>query len=184
MASKGNRGGKAGKGAKGPRVGIVMGSDSDWEIMQEAAAALDELGIPWEATVASAHRTPHLVRQLAEDAKHKDYAAIIAGAGAAAHLAGVIAAETIVPVLGVPIDSSPLNGLDALLSTAQMPGGVSVACMAIGKAGAQNAGLFAAQIIARSDTDVAARLEVYRQRMVERVEAKAGALASRIARKR
>jgi len=167
----------------GARVGIVMGSDNDWEVMEAAADVLDELGVPWEATVASAHRSPHLVRQLAEDAKHKDYAALIAGAGAAAHLAGVLAAETIVPVIGVPIESSPLNGLDALLSTAQMPGGVPVACMAIGKAGARNAGLFAAAIIARADTDVAARLEVYRQRMVEQVEAKAGALASRIARR-
>ena len=165
----------------GARVGIVMGSDSDWEVMEEAAKVLDELGVPWEATVASAHRTPHLVRQYAEEAKHKDYAAIIAGAGSAAHLAGVLAAETIVPVIGVPIDSSPLNGLDALLATVQMPGGVPVACMAIGKAGAKNAGVFAAQIIARSDTDVAARLEVYRQRMAEEVEAKAGALEARLA---
>jgi phosphoribosylaminoimidazole carboxylase PurE protein len=168
----------------GARVGIIMGSDSDWEVMQEAGKVLDELGVPWEATVASAHRTPHLVRQYAEDAKHKDYAAIIAGAGAAAHLAGVLAAETIVPVIGVPIDSSPLNGLDALLATAQMPGGVAVACMAIGKAGARNAGVFAAQILARSDADVAASLEVFRQRMVEQVEAKAGALATRIAHSR
>lgn len=165
------------------RVGIVMGSDSDWPVMEEAAKVLDELGVPWEATVASAHRTPHRVRQYADEAKHKSYFAIIAGAGAAAHLGGVLAAETIVPVIGVPIDSSPLNGLDALLATAQMPGGVPVACMAIGKAGAKNAGVFAAQIIARSDTDVAARLEVYRQRMVEQVEAKAGALESRITRK-
>jgi phosphoribosylaminoimidazole carboxylase PurE protein len=169
--------------SSGARVGIVMGSDSDWPVMEQAAKVLDELGVPWEATVASAHRTPHRVRQYAEEAKHKDYAAIIAGAGAAAHLAGVLAAETIVPVIGVPIDSSPLNGLDALLATAQMPGGIPVACMAIGAPGARNAGVLAAQIIARSDTDVAARLEVFRQRMAEQVEAKAGALESRIARK-
>jgi len=166
------------------KVGIVMGSDSDWPVMEEAAKILDELGIPWEATVASAHRTPDRVRHWVGEAKHKGYDAIIVGAGAAAHLGGVLAAETILPIIAVPIDSSPLNGLDALLATVQMPGGVPVACMAIGKAGAKNAGVFAAQIIARSDADVAARLEVQRQRMAADVEARAGALEARLAKGR
>jgi len=170
------------RAAGGAKVGIVMGSDTDWPVMEQAAKVLDELGVPWEATVASAHRTPDRVRRWAADAKHKGYYAIIVGAGAAAHLGGVLAAETILPIIAVPIDSSPLNGLDALLATVQMPGGVPVACMAIGTAGAKNAGVFAAQIIARSDADVAARLEVYRQRMAEEVEAKAGALEARLAR--
>ena len=169
------------RASAGPMVGIVMGSDSDWPVMEAAANVLDELGIPWEATVASAHRTPDRVRHWAGEAKHKGYYAIIVGAGAAAHLGGVLAAETILPIIAVPIDSSPLNGLDALLATVQMPGGVPVACMAIGKAGAKNAGVFAAEIIARADADVAARLEVYRQRMAEEVEAKAGALEARLA---
>jgi phosphoribosylaminoimidazole carboxylase PurE protein len=169
------------RASAGPMVGIVMGSDSDWPVMEAAANVLDELGVPWEATVASAHRTPDRVRHWANDAKHKGYYAIIVGAGAAAHLGGVLAAETILPIIAVPIDSSPLGGLDALLATVQMPGGVPVACMAIGQAGAKNAGVFAAEIIARADADVAARLEVYRQRMAEEVEAKAGALEARLA---
>lgn len=165
---------------KGPMVGIVMGSDSDWPVMEQAAKVLDQLGVPWEATVASAHRTPERVRRWAENAKHKDYYAIIAGAGAAAHLGGVLAAEVTIPIIGVPIDSSPLNGLDALLSIVQMPGGIPVACMAIGAAGAKNAGVFAAQIVARSNAEVAARLEIYREEMADQVEEKARALEARL----
>lgn len=164
-----------------PRVGIVMGSDSDWPIMSEAGSVLSHLGIAWEATVASAHRTPARARAWAEAAQRKGYAAIIVGAGAAAHLGGVIAAEVNIPVIGVPIDATPLNGLDALLSIVQMPGGIPVACMAVGKAGARNAGVFAAQIIATADRQVADRLARYRAEMVAEVERKAQALEARIA---
>ncbi|MDH4229259.1 MAG: 5-(carboxyamino)imidazole ribonucleotide mutase [Nitrospirota bacterium] len=164
-----------------PIVGIVMGSDSDWPVMEQAAKALDQFGVSWEATVASAHRTPERVRAWVDAARHKNYHAIIVGAGAAAHLGGVIAAECNIPVIGVPIEATSLNGLDALLSIVQMPGGVPVACMAVGKAGAKNAGVFAAQIIGRSNTEVAARLEIYREEMVREVEAKAAALERRIA---
>lgn len=166
---------------QGPIVGIVMGSDSDWPIMEEAAKVLDELGIRWEATVASAHRTPKRARHWVEEARRRDFAAIIIGAGAAAHLGGVVAAECNIPVIGVPIDATPLNGLDALLSIVQMPGGIPVACMAVGKAGATNAGVFAAQIIGRSNMEVLARLDVYRDDMARKVEEKASALEARIA---
>jgi len=164
-----------------PQVGIVMGSDSDWPIMTEAGKTLTQLGIPWEATVASAHRTPERAAAWAKNAEAKGYFAIIIGAGAAAHLGGVIAAEVNIPVIGVPIDATSLNGLDALLSIVQMPGGIPVACMAVGKAGAKNAGVFAAQIIGRSDAAVAERLVQYRVDMVAQVEAKAQALEARIA---
>jgi phosphoribosylaminoimidazole carboxylase PurE protein len=164
-----------------PQVGIVMGSDSDWPIMTEAGKSLTELGIVWEATVASAHRTPERAATWAREAEEKGYSAIIVGAGAAAHLGGVIAAEVNIPVIGVPIDATSLNGLDALLSIVQMPGGIPVACMAVGKAGAKNAGVFAAQIIGRSDAAVAKRLVQYRKDMVAQVEGKAKALEARIA---
>ncbi len=164
-----------------PRVGIVMGSDSDWPIMSEAGKVLTELGIPWEATVASAHRTPERARAWAENAQQKGYAAIIIGAGAAAHLGGVIAAEVNIPVIGVPIDATSLKGLDALLSIVQMPGGIPVACMAVGKAGAKNAGVFAGQIIGTADEQVARALAQYRVDMVAQVEKKARALEQRIA---
>lgn len=164
----------------GPMVGIVMGSDSDWPVMEEAARVLDQLGIGWEATVASAHRTPERVRRFVADARRKEYYAIIVGAGAAAHLGGVIASECNLPIIGVPIDATSLSGWDALLSIVQMPGGVPVACMAVGKAGARNAGVFAAQIIGRSNTEVAARLDVYRDDMVQQVEKKAVALENKL----
>src|SRR4030065_2344230 len=144
-----------------PQVLIVMGSDSDMSIMEEACKILKELGNSQSVTVASAHRTPELTKQLAHKAEKEGIEIIIAGAGMAAHLAGVIAAQTILPVIGVPIDSSPLNGLDALLSTSMMPAGVPVATMGIGKAGASNAAVLAAQILARSDADLAARLREY-----------------------
>ena len=156
-----------------PLVGILMGSDSDLPVMQEAAAMLQEFGIEYEMTVASAHRTPKKVIEYCTSAERRGIKVIIAGAGWAAHLAGVIASQTTLPVIGVPIDSSPLKGLDALLSTAQMPGGVPVATMSLGKAGAKNAGVFAAQIIAASDVKVANRLKVFRVEMERDVEEKA-----------
>jgi phosphoribosylaminoimidazole carboxylase PurE protein len=156
-----------------PLVGILMGSDSDLPVMQEAAAMLQEFGIEYEMTIASAHRTPKKVIEYCTSAERRGIKVIIAGAGWAAHLAGVIASQTTLPVIGVPIDSSPLKGLDALLSTAQMPGGVPVATMSLGKAGAKNAGVFAAQIIAASDVKVANRLKVFRVEMERNVEEKA-----------
>jgi phosphoribosylaminoimidazole carboxylase PurE protein len=156
-----------------PLVGILMGSDSDLPVMEEAAKALKEFGIPYEITVSSAHRTPKRTSEYARSAEERGIRVIIAGAGSAAHLAGFIAAETTLPVIGVPIDSSPLKGLDSLLSTVQMPGGVPVASMAIGKAGAKNAGLFAAQILAVSNPKLGALLKGHREEMARQVEAKA-----------
>jgi len=156
-----------------PLVGIVMGSDSDLEVMSAAKKALDEFGIPSEMTVASAHRTPERAHEYAATAKKRGLKVIIAGAGWAAHLAGVLAASTTLPVIGVPIDSSPLKGLDALLATAQMPGGIPVATMAIGKGGAKNAGILAAQMIALSDSGVARKLEAYKKKLAKEVEKKA-----------
>lgn len=155
------------------RVLILMGSDSDLPVMEEAAKVLKELGVAFEMTVSSAHRTPKRTSELARGAQGRGVKVIIAGAGSAAHLAGFIAAETTLPVIGVPIDSSPLKGMDALLSTVQMPGGVPVASMAIGKAGAKNAGLFAAQILATSDERLAGALKAHREEMARAVEAKA-----------
>ena len=132
-------------------VGIIMGSSSDWETMQHAAATLDALGVPYEKRVVSAHRTPKLMVSYAETAEKRGLKAIIAGAGGAAHLPGMTASLTTLPVLGVPVESKALKGLDSLLSIAQMPGGVPVATFAIGKAGAINAALFAASLLAQSD---------------------------------
>jgi 5-(carboxyamino)imidazole ribonucleotide mutase len=145
-----------------PLLGIIMGSKSDWEYMAAAADIITELQIPHEARVLSAHRTPEQTLEYAESASARGLKAIIAGAGGAAHLAGVVAAKTILPVIGVPIPSTTLNGLDSLLSIVQMPKGVPVATMAIGKAGAANAGLFAAAIIALQDAAVAERLHRWR----------------------
>ena len=156
-----------------PVVGILMGSDSDLPVMQEATAMLQEFGIEYEMTIASAHRTPKKVLEYSQSAEKRGLKVIIAGAGWAAHLAGVVASQTTLPVIGVPIDSSPLKGLDALLSTAQMPGGVPVATMSLGKPGAKNAGVFAAQIIATSDIKVANRLKVFKVEMEREVEEKA-----------
>jgi 5-(carboxyamino)imidazole ribonucleotide mutase len=138
-----------------------MGSQSDWEIMQVAEQTLDELGIPSDARVISAHRTPERLTRYLAGAEQRGLEVVIAGAGAAAHLAGVAAAHTLLPVLGVPLPSSELRGLDALLSTVQMPGGVPVASLAIGKAGAKNAALLAARILARSDAALRERLAKY-----------------------
>ena len=148
-----------------PAVGIVMGSLSDKAVMEECARTLEELGISFEITVSSAHRTPDRTRDYAISAADRGIQVIIAGAGWAAHLAGVLASHATVPVIGVPIDSSPLKGIDALLSTAQMPPGVPVATMAIGSGGARNAAVFAAQILALKYPDIAKRLETYRERM-------------------
>ena len=139
-----------------PKILIIMGSDSDLPVMEETGKVLDEFGIPYDITVASAHRSPERAVRLARDAGKKGIKVIIAGAGAAAHLAGVIAAHTILPVIGVPINSSPLQGFDSLFSTVQMPPGLPVATMAVGKAGAKNAGIFAAQIMGMNDKKIAA----------------------------
>ncbi len=144
---------------------IVMGSKSDMEVMDEAAKILSSLEIPNRVRIASAHRTPEVVSEIAKGARDEDVAVIIAGAGYAAHLAGVIASTTTLPVIGVPIASSDLNGIDALLSTVQMPPGIPVATVGIGGAGAKNAALLAAEILAVSDEEIAKRLEEYRNEM-------------------
>jgi 5-(carboxyamino)imidazole ribonucleotide mutase len=149
------------------KVLILMGSKSDAEVMGEVSRTLSALGVPCTTTVASAHRSPGRTQKLAREAEEQGYSVIIAGAGAAAHLAGVVAAETVLPVIGVPLASSPLLGLDSLLSTAQMPGGVPVATMAVGKAGAQNAAYLAAQILALSDPKLKKRLRDRRRKMAE-----------------
>ncbi len=146
----------------GPLVGIVMGSASDWPTLQHAAQCLDELGIPREARVVSAHRTPELLREYARSAEERGLRAIVAGAGGAAHLPGMLAAWTAVPVLGVPVLSRTLNGIDSLLSIVQMPAGVPVATLAIGEAGARNAALFVARMLAHGDPEVRRRLELHR----------------------
>ena len=152
-----------------PKVGIVMGSDSDFTVMKAAADALKKFEIPFEITVASAHRTPARAAAFASGAKDRGVAVIIAGAGHAAHLAGAMAAHTTLPIIGVPIDSSALSGFDALLSTVQMPPGIPVATVAVGKPGATNAGILAAQILALSDPDLAAKLDAYKQEMADKV---------------
>ena len=162
------------------KVGIVMGSDSDYEIMVEAAKALREFDIDFEMTVASAHRSPERAGAWARTARERGLSCLIAGAGAAAHLAGVLAAETTLPVIAVPIDATSLNGLDALLAMVQMPAGIPVATMAVGKAGARNAGLFAVQMMAADDTALAARLDDFRRKMAQGVEQKAARLQDRL----
>lgn len=152
-----------------PVVGVIMGSTSDWETMRHACDILEELEIPYEKNVVSAHRTPDLMFKYAEDAKDRGIKVIIAGAGGAAHLPGMTAAKTIVPVIGVPIQSKALNGMDSLLSIVQMPGGVPVATVAIGKAGATNAGLLAAQILGTTDVKIADRLVTMRNDTKEKV---------------
>lgn len=156
-----------------PLVGILMGSDSDLPVMEEAAKVLKDFSVPYEITVSSAHRTPKRTLDYARSAEGRGIKVIIAGAGSAAHLAGFLAAETTLPVIGVPIDSSPLKGLDSLLSTVQMPGGVPVASMAIGKAGAKNAGIFAVQILATGDASLRDALKRHREEMASQVEEKA-----------
>lgn len=160
-----------------PIVGIIVGSDSDLPLIQEAANVLEELGVLYEVTIGSAHRTPERVVEYVSTAKDRGIKVIIAGAGGAAHLPGVVASKTTLPVIGVPVDNSPLNGLDALYSIVQMPAGIPVASMAIGKAGARNAGIFAAQILALMDSEIAQRLVDFRKKMAESVESKANKLA-------
>jgi 5-(carboxyamino)imidazole ribonucleotide mutase len=145
-----------------PVVGVVMGSKSDWDVMQHAVRRLDEFGVPHEARVVSAHRTPALLFRYAESARSRGLACIIAGAGGAAHLPGMLASKTTVPILGVPIPSRHLNGLDSLLSIVQMPAGVPVATFAIGEAGAHNAGLYAVALLARTDPALATKLDQFR----------------------
>ena len=156
-----------------PEILIVMGSDSDLPVMETAAKLLDEFNIPYHMTVSSAHRTPDRTLKLVKKAEKDGAGVIIAGAGAAAHLAGVIASHTILPVIGVPIDSSPLKGMDALYSTVQMPPGIPVATMAIGKAGAKNAAIFAAQILSLKDSKIAATLKGHKKQMALEVAKKA-----------
>ena len=146
-------------------VGVIMGSRSDWETMKHACDVLDELGVPYEKKVVSAHRTPDLMFAYAETAEERGLKVIIAGAGGAAHLPGMVAAKTVLPVIGVPVKSSSLNGLDSLLSIVQMPGGVPVATVAIGNAGATNAGLLAAQILAVTDAELRDKLRRRRERI-------------------
>ena len=150
-------------------VGIIMGSKSDWPTMEEAAKVLDEFGVGYEVEVVSAHRTPDKMMKYAESAKERGLRIIIAGAGGAAHLPGMVAAKTTLPVLGVPVKSKALNGLDSLLSIAQMPAGIPVATFAIGVAGAKNAGLFAASILALEDAGIAKRLEAFRKTQTKNV---------------
>lgn len=150
-------------------VGIIMGSRSDWATMRAAAKVLNELRVPYETRIVSAHRTPARSHEYASSAKARGLKVIIAGAGGAAHLAGVTAALTVLPVLGVPMETRSLKGLDSLLSIVQMPGGIPVATFAIGEAGAKNAGLFAAALLALNDAALAKRLEAWRKRQTKRV---------------
>ena len=152
-----------------PKVGVIMGSSSDWETMKHACDILEELQIRYEKQVVSAHRTPELMFEYAENARKRGIHIIIAGAGGAAHLPGMVAAKTTLPVIGVPVQSKALNGLDSLLSIVQMPGGVPVATVAIGKAGATNAGLLAAQILSTTDEELATKLEARREAIKEQV---------------
>ncbi len=159
-----------------PLVGILMGSPSDRPVMEAAGKVLDELEVPWEMRVSSAHRSPERTLDYARGAAERGLRVLVAGAGWAAHLAGVVASSTTLPVIGVPIDSSPLQGLDALLAIVQMPPGVPVATMSIGKGGARNAGILAAQILALQDPALRERLEVFKRKLAEDVEAKDEAL--------
>ena len=159
------------KGAKrmNPKIGVIMGSSSDWETMKHACDILEELQVPYEKQVVSAHRTPDLMFEYAENARSRGIQVIIAGAGGAAHLPGMVAAKTTLPVIGVPVQSRALNGLDSLLSIVQMPGGVPVATVAIGKAGATNAGLLAAQILGAFDSELARKLDDRREATKQQV---------------
>lgn len=149
---------------KRPIVGVIMGSNSDWKVMQHAASVLEEYGVPHEARVVSAHRTPDLLYQYAESAVTRGLQCIIAGAGGAAHLPGMLAAKTTLPILGVPVPSRALKGLDSLLSIVQMPRGIPVATFAIGNAGAANAGLFAIALLANHDEQLAKKLQTFRRK--------------------
>lgn len=151
------------------QVGVIMGSKSDWETMEQACLVLEELGVAYEKKVISAHRTPDLMFRYAEEAANRGLRVIIAGAGGAAHLPGMVAAKTVLPVIGVPVQSKALNGLDSLLSIVQMPGGIPVATVAIGRAGATNAGLLAAQMIGAFDPEVQSRVQQRRDAIAREV---------------
>ncbi|MFQ5559309.1 MAG: 5-(carboxyamino)imidazole ribonucleotide mutase [Nitrospinota bacterium] len=165
---------------KNVEVAVVMGSDSDYGVMKEAVDVLRQFDVGFDVTVTSAHRTPERTRQFVLLSEKKGVKVIIVGAGAAAHLAGVIASETLLPVVGVPIDSSPLSGADALYSTVQMPGGIPVATMAIGKAGAKNAALFSLEMLALSTPELKEKLSDYRKKMADSVEEKNRKLQERV----
>jgi len=150
-----------------PLVSIIMGSKSDWETMQNAALIMEEFNIPYEKNIVSAHRTPDKLYQFAESVEVRGLKIIIAGAGGAAHLPGMVAAKTIIPVLGVPVQTSSLNGIDSLLSIVQMPGGIPVGTLAIGKSGAKNAGLLAVSMLATYDIALANKLKKYREKQAE-----------------
>lgn len=162
-------------------IGILMGSDSDYEVMVEAAKVLKSFDVPFEMIVTSAHRSPQRTAEYAGSAASRGIKALIVGAGAAAHLAGVVASETTLPIIGVPIDSSALQGMDALLATVQMPGGIPVATMAIGKAGAKNAGIFAVQMLALADDALAEKMVASRREMARGVAEKSDKLQQRLA---
>lgn len=162
-----------------PRVLVIMGSDSDLPVMEETAKILDSFGIPYDMTIASAHRTPERTSRLVADGEKNGIEVIIAGAGMAAHLPGVIASHTVLPVIGVPLTASQLNGMDALLSIVQMPPGIPVATVSLGKAGAKNAGILAAQILAGKDRKLAQKLRAYRKTMASEVEEKAERISKR-----
>lgn len=159
-----------------PKIGVIMGSSSDWDTMRHACDILEELNIPYEKRVVSAHRTPDLMFEYAEEARARGIQVIIAGAGGAAHLPGMVAAKTTLPVIGVPVQSRTLNGLDSLLSIVQMPGGVPVATVAIGKAGATNAGLLATQILSTTDQQITEKLEARRLAMKQKAMESSGDL--------
>lgn len=165
---------------KEPLVGILMGSDNDYEVMVESAKALKQFGVPFEMIVSSAHRTPERTAEYVRNAAKRGIKVLIAGAGAAAHLAGVVAAETSLPVIAVPIDATSLKGLDALLAMVQMPAGIPVATMAIGPAGARNAGLFAVRMLATTDTDLQEKLVVFKKEMAEGVVKKSDRLQEKL----
>jgi len=165
--------------SRAPLVGIVMGSASDWEVMREAAKQLTEFSVPYEAKVLSAHRSPDALVEWVERLSAKGVRCFIAGAGGAAHLAGVCTAHTALPVIGIPIDIPPLNGLDSLLSTVQMPAGIPVATVSIGKAGAKNAALLAAAILALQDSAIREKLSQYRAKMAAEIERQDRELNSR-----
>ncbi len=152
-----------------PLVGVIMGSKSDWETMRAASEMLAELGIDHESRIVSAHRTPELMREYAHSAQERGIQVIIAGAGGAAHLPGMVAAQTLIPVLGVPVESHALKGMDSLLSIVQMPGGIPVGTLAIGKAGAKNAALLAAAILSNHDEDLRSRLQAFRDKQTSDV---------------
>jgi phosphoribosylaminoimidazole carboxylase PurE protein len=162
-----------------PKVLIIMGSDSDLPVMEECATVLEKFGIPFDMTIASAHRTPERARELVKAAEQNGVDVVIAGAGMAAHLPGVVASHTTMPVIGVPLEASPLRGMDALLSMVQMPPGIPVATVALGKAGAKNAGVLAAQILARKDAQLAKKLLAHRKEMQKEVEEKAGRIGKK-----